>query len=119
MGPVPLHCFAQCHAGRGLWKSKLPHCLSWINELVPARQAHLIRSGRRYAVGVQPGDRHVYVGPALRHPVWNAEAHLGPSGNLGEQVEDLLECEVFSTQDVSLAYLPPFCGQQVTCRHSG
>ncbi len=29
----------------------------------------------------------------------------------------MLECEVFSTQDVSLPYLPPFCGEQVTCGH--
>jgi hypothetical protein len=60
---------------------------------------------------VQVGHRHVYISPALRHPVGNAEAHLGPSGNFGEQVEDLLEGEVFSTQNVSLAYLPPLGGE--------
>ena len=66
---------------------------------------------------VQPGHRHVYVSPALRHPAWNAETHLGPSGDFGEQVEDLLKGEVFSTQNVALPYLPPLSGEQVTCRH--
>ena len=37
VGPVPLHRFAQCHAGRCLWKSKLAYCPAWIKEFVSTR----------------------------------------------------------------------------------
>src|SRR6516164_5371064 len=114
---VPLDCFTQCHAGRCLGKSKFAYRPSWIKELVSTRKPHLIRRGHGYALAAQPSHSYVDIGPALRNPVGNAQAHLGPSGNLGQQVENLLEGQVFSAQDVSSSDPSSLCGQEVTCRY--
>jgi hypothetical protein len=50
VGVEPFDGFAQGHAGWGLWKSKFSHGFPWVKELVAAREADLVRRGRRCAL---------------------------------------------------------------------